>query len=62
MPTKRRFTLKEYEQLIDDVLMPYFQEQNVTHDIDELMKAQGIGQEVPPTEGIENATIQNPNL
>lgn len=50
MPTKdRKFTLKDYEQLIDDVLQPYFQEQNVTHDLEELKKAQGdSGQEAPP--------------
>ena len=48
MPTKdRKFTLKDYEQLIDDVLNPYFQEQNVTHDLEDLMKVQGT-EEVPP--------------
>ena len=42
MPTKdRKFTLKDYEQLIDDVLQPYFQEQNVTHDLEELAEVQG---------------------
>ena len=50
---ERKFTLREYEQLIDDVLTPYFQEQNVTHDLEDLMKAQG--QEVLPTEKIEEA-------
>ena len=51
---ERKFTLKDYEQLIDDILTPYFQEQNVTHDLEDLMKAQGNGgQEVPPTEVIE---------
>ena len=49
MPTKdRKFTLKDYEQLIDDVLTPYFQEQNVTHDLEELLKV-NTGQEIPPT-------------
>jgi len=57
MPTKdRKFTLKDYEQLIDDVLTTYFQEQNVTHDLEDLMKAQGNGGEeaLPlPNEEIE---------
>ena len=42
-----KFTLKEYEQLINDVLNSYFQEQNVTHDLEELGQVQ-VGQDVPP--------------
>ena len=37
MPDKNKeFTLKDYEQLIKDVLNTFFQEENVTHDIEEL--------------------------
>ena len=42
---KPKFTLKEYEQLINDVLNSYFQEQNVTHDLEELGQVQ---MDVPP--------------
>ena len=38
--TKRKFTLKDYEQQIDDILNPYFEGLNATHDIEELMKVQ----------------------
>ena len=40
-----KFTLKEYEQLINDVLNSYFQGQNVTHDLEELGQ---VNVDVPP--------------
>ena len=46
----RKFTLKDYEQLINDVLKSYFQEQNVPRDIEELIKDQVI----PETEEVGN--------
>ena len=55
MPDKK-FTLKDSDRMIKDVIDSFFQEQNVTHDIEELMKVQGIGQEAP-LEGIEQQEI-----
>ena len=55
MPDKK-FTLKDSDRMIRDVIDSFFQEQNVTHDIEELMKAQGERQEVIP-EGIEQQEI-----
>lgn len=53
MPTKnRKFTLKDYEQLIDDVLNSYFEEQNVTHDLEELMKIKMPEVEKPEEEAL----------
>jgi len=39
---ERKFTLKDYEQLVQDVIRPYFQNENVTHDIEDLMEAQTV--------------------
>ncbi len=47
-----KFTLKEYEQLVKDVLNTYFQQENVTHDLEELGQVQleAPTQEIPPIE------------
>ena len=39
--TERKFTLKDYRQLIDDKLNPYFEGLKTQADVAELMKAQG---------------------
>lgn len=44
---KQEFTLEDSDRMIKDVIDSFFQEQNVTHDLEELMAAQGNG-EVPP--------------
>ena len=51
--TKRKFTLKDYRQLIDDKLNPYFENLKVTHDIEELTKAQGVDEALPLTQELE---------
>lgn len=56
MPNNK-FNLKVYEQLIDDVLKPYFQEQNVTHDLEELAAIQVK----PELEGVD-VTNQDTNI
>ena len=44
---KQKFTLEDSDRMIKDVIDSFFQEQNVPHDLEELMGAQGNG-EVPP--------------
>ena len=46
MPDKK-FTLKDSDRMIKDVIDSFFQEENITHDLEELGQVQGE-QEVPP--------------
>ena len=47
MPDKKpKFKLEDSDRMIKDVIDSFFQEQNVTHDLEELMEIQG-GQELP---------------
>ncbi len=46
MPDKK-FTLKDSDRMIKDVIDSFFQEENVTHDLEELGQV-NMGQEVPP--------------
>ena len=54
MPDKKKFTLKDSDRMIKDVIDNFFQEENVTHDLEELGQVQLEGspvQEIPPIEG-----------
>ena len=42
-----KFTLKDSDRMIKDVIDSFFQEENVTHDLEELEQVQ-LGQGVPP--------------
>jgi len=54
---EKRFSLKDSDRMIKDVIDSFFQQENVTHDLEELAQVQGIGQELPP-EGIEQQGSQ----
>ena len=48
----KKFTLKDSDRMIKDVIDSFFQEENVTHDLEELGQVQlGVPtQEIPPIE------------
>ena len=47
MPDKKeKFTLEDSDRMIKDVIDSFFQEQNVTHDLEELGQV-NMGQEAP---------------
>ncbi len=51
MPDKK-FTLKDSDRMVKDVIDSFFQEENVTHDLEELGQVQleAPTQEIPPIE------------
>jgi len=48
----KKFTLKDSDRMIKDVIDSFFQEENVTHDLEELGQVQlePPVQEIPPIE------------
>lgn len=56
MPDKKeKFTLKDSDRMVADVIDSFFQEENVTHDIEELGEVKLPGE--PESEEIEEEVV-----
>lgn len=50
---RKRFTLKDSDQMIMDVIDEFFDQHNIDFDLKELMKVEMTGENVPEMEQIE---------
>jgi len=58
MPDKKeKFTLKDSDRMIKDVIDSFFQEENVTHDIEELAEVKLAGEPEVAGEEIEQEVV-----
>jgi len=58
MPDKdKKFTLKDSDRMISDVIDSFFQEENVTHDIEELREVKLAGEPEAVSEEIKSQEV-----
>ena len=54
MPDDVKFTEKDYDRIIDDIMDEFFEQHDLNYDLKELMKVQMFGGEMPQIEGGKN--------